>query len=158
LKSLALTCFTLFLIGLTTMLAACDRVNTLSSPPAAHRESLAAGHQFYCSECHEDPQKGTIRSIKAFTHSSKFISSHRLYAGTDDRLCVACHTRSLCNGCHTNQVDKQPTIKFGDRPDREMPHRGDFMALHKIEGKLYPAGCYRCHGRDFNARCAGCHS
>ena len=62
-----------------------------------------------------------------------------------------------CNDCHTNQVEMKPSIKYGNRPDRDMPHRGNYMTLHKIEGKLDPASCYRCHGRANNERCMTCH-
>jgi hypothetical protein len=29
--------------------------------------------------------------------------------------------------------------------------------MHRIEGKLDPASCYRCHGRANNERCVACH-
>lgn len=149
-----LTFLALFLIGLTTMVA-CARKSVL---PAAHPESLAAERQFDCFECHEDQNKGTMKTAKAFSHSPAFVSNHRLYAGTDDRLCATCHKGSFCRDCHASKVDAaKPPNKHGSRPEREMPHRGDFMALHKIEGKLYPAGCYRCHGRDNNKQCTVCH-
>lgn len=153
-RSRALALLALFLVGLTAIIGGCARKSTI---PAAHPESLAAEQQFNCSECHEDPQKGTMKAFKAFSHSPAFVSNHRLYAGTNDRLCATCHKSLFCNDCHANKVDVKPSSKHGDRPEREMPHRGNFMALHKIEGKLYPAGCYRCHGRDNNKQCIVCH-
>ena len=145
------------LVGLIAILAACSRMNALYSLPASHPEALAAGQQVDCSECHEDQQKGTMKAYAAFSHSPAFVKNHRFYAATDDRLCTVCHKSSFCNDCHTNQVEMKPSIKYGYRPDREMPHRGNFMTLHKIEGKLDPAGCYRCHGRANNERCIACH-
>jgi len=62
-----------------------------------------------------------------------------------------------CNDCHTNKTEFKPSLKNGNRPDRMMPHRGDFLTLHKIEGKLDPASCYRCHGRANNELCVACH-
>lgn len=147
----------LTLVGLIAILAACARMNTLYSLPASHPEALAVGQQTDCSECHEDQQKGTMKPYAAFSHSPAFVKKHRFYAATDDRLCAVCHKSSFCNDCHTNRVEMKPSLRYGDRPDREMPHRGNFMTLHKIEGKLDPAGCYRCHGRADNERCVACH-
>jgi hypothetical protein len=147
----------LALAGLIAMLAACARMNAGYSLPASHPEALAPGQQADCSECHEDRQKGTMKSYASFSHTPAFVKNHRFYAASDDRLCAVCHKSSFCNDCHTNRVEMKPSIRYGGRPDREMPHRGDFMTLHKIEGKLDPAGCYRCHGRANNERCVVCH-
>jgi hypothetical protein len=51
----------------------------------------------------------------------------------------------------------KPSTRYGNRPDREFQHRGNYITLHKIEGKLDPASCYRCHGRANNERCIACH-
>jgi hypothetical protein len=51
----------------------------------------------------------------------------------------------------------KPATKFGDRPDRMVPHRGDYMTQHRIDGKLDPASCYKCHGRGNNKICLNCH-
>lgn len=146
----------LALAGLITILAACAGMKTAPMPPS-HPETLAAGEQVSCAECHEDQQKGTLKAFDAFSHSSAFVKNHRFYASSDERLCSACHKSSFCNDCHTNQVEMKPSIKYGNRPDRDMPHRGNFLTLHKIEGKLDPASCYRCHGRSNNERCMPCH-
>lgn len=147
----------LALAGLFLILAACAQMKTVSSLPASHPEALAVGQQVNCSECHEDQQKGTMKSFAAFSHSGAFVKNHRFYAASDDKLCSTCHKASFCSDCHTNQVEMKPSTRYGNRPDREMPHRGNFMTLHKIEGKLDPASCYRCHGRANNERCVACH-
>lgn len=147
----------LALAGLIMILAACAQMKAIPGMPASHPEALAAGQQVDCTECHEDNQKGTLKSFDAFSHSPTFVKNHRFYASSDERLCSTCHKSSFCNDCHTNQVEMKPSIKFGNRPDRAMPHRGNFMTLHKIEGKLDPASCYRCHGRANNERCITCH-
>jgi hypothetical protein len=118
---------------------------------------LVTGQQVDCSECHEDQQKGTRKPFPAFSHTQVFVRNHRFYAASDDRLCLVCHKVSFCADCHTNQVEMKPSQKMGNRPDRDLPHRGDFLTLHKIEGKLDPASCYRCHGRGNNERCLQCH-
>jgi hypothetical protein len=146
----------LVLAGLMFVLAACAQMKGLSSLPASHPEELANG-PVSCSECHEDNQSGTMKAYSAFNHSPAFIKNHRFYASSDQRLCATCHKQSFCADCHANQIEMKPSVKYGNRPDREMPHRGDFMTLHKIEGKLDPATCYRCHGRANNQLCLNCH-
>lgn len=144
-------------IAMLLALAACAQMKTLHSLPDWHPETLSVGQQMDCSECHEDQQQGTMKAFNAFSHSPAFVKNHRFYAASDDRLCTVCHKSSFCNDCHTNRVEMKPSYKYGYRPDREMPHRGNFMTLHKIEGKLDPAACYRCHGRANNERCVACH-
>jgi len=139
------------------LLAACARMNTIYNLPESHPEALAVGQQVNCLECHEDQQKGTLKSFAAFSHSPVFVKNHRFYAQSDDRLCASCHKRSFCADCHTSQVEMKPSVKYGYRPDREMPHRGNYLTIHKIEGKVDPASCYRCHGRGNNERCMICH-
>jgi len=147
----------LALAGLLALLASCAQMKSIPGLPASHPETLAVGQQVSCSECHEDQQKGTMKAFDAFSHSPSFVKNHRFYAASDDRLCSTCHKVSFCSDCHTNQVEMKPSLKYGNRPDRDMPHRGNFMTLHKIEGKLDPASCYRCHGRSNNERCIACH-
>ena len=145
------------LAGLIGMIASCAQMNTISGLPASHPEALAAGQQVNCAECHEDQQKGTMKAFNSFSHTPSFVRNHRFYAASDDRLCTTCHKSSFCNDCHTNQVEMKPSTRYADRPDREFQHRGNFITMHKIEGKLDPASCYRCHGRGNNERCVACH-
>lgn len=156
-KGLQLIFAILIVAGLIMILAACAQMKTIPGVPASHPEALVAGQQVSCAECHEDQQKGTLKAFNAFSHTPSFVKNHRFYASSDDRLCSTCHKSSFCNDCHTNQVEMKPSIKYGNRPDREMPHRGNYMTMHKIEGKLDPASCYRCHGRANNERCISCH-
>ena len=144
----------LALAGLALTLAACAQVPTL---PDKHPEALAHGQQINCLECHEDQAKGSLKSLGAFSHTPEFVKNHRFYAVSDDRLCATCHKGTFCTDCHTNKVEIKPSTLYGNRPDREMPHRGNFLTLHKIEGKLDPASCYRCHGRGTDDRCVACH-
>lgn len=147
----------LSLAGLLLILPACAKMSTLHSMPSSHPEALAPGQQVSCQECHEDQQTGTMKAFSAFSHTAAFVKNHRFYAATDDRLCETCHKISFCSDCHTSKGEIKPSTKYGNRPDREMPHRGNFLTLHKIEGKLDPASCYRCHGRGNNELCVSCH-
>ncbi|UFS71401.1 cytochrome C [Geomonas sp. RF6] len=147
----------LLLAGLVFALAACAQLKALPNLPASHPEELATG-PVSCTECHEDQQKGTMKPFSAFNHSRAFIANHRFYASSgNDVLCASCHKVSFCADCHTNQTELKPSLKNAFRPDRMMPHRGDYLTIHKIEGKVDPASCFRCHGRANNERCVTCH-
>jgi hypothetical protein len=147
----------LALMSLTISLAACAQIKSIPGLPPSHPEALTVGQQVNCSECHDDQQKWTLKSIPSFSHTQAFVKNHRFYAANDDRLCALCHKSSFCNDCHTNKGEIKPSTKYGYRPDREMQHRGNYMTLHRIEGKLDPASCYRCHGRTNNELCNNCH-
>lgn len=147
----------LLLAGLVFALAACAQFKALPTLPASHPEELAAG-AVSCSECHEDQQKGTMKPFAAFNHTRVFVKNHGQYAGRDNEaLCASCHKVSFCADCHTNQTELKPSLKNAARPDRMMPHRGDYLTIHKIEGKIDPGSCFRCHGRANNERCVTCH-
>jgi hypothetical protein len=147
----------LVLVIFIILIAACAQMKTVPVLPDSHPEALSNGQQVNCSECHEDGDKGSLKNIAVFSHTPSFVRNHRFYAGSDERLCGSCHKSSFCNDCHTNKVEISPAMKYRYRPDREMPHRGNYMTLHKIEGKLDPASCYRCHGRADNQLCNNCH-
>jgi hypothetical protein len=131
-----------------------------ASLPSTHPQALGEG-RVDCTECHEDDykgeHKGVLKPYGTFSHSSAFVKNHRFYAAGDDRLCAFCHKGSFCADCHANEVEIRPAIKHGDRPDRELVHRGDFFSLHMIEGQIDPVSCYRCHGRTNNEQCIVCH-
>jgi hypothetical protein len=149
--------FLIAAVGGALLIASCSHIlSSEMSLPSSHPEALGAG-RVDCSECHQDQQKGTMRAYERFSHSPLFVKNHRYYASEDGYVCSTCHQVSFCNDCHVNKVEMKPSIRYGYRPDREMPHRGDFMTLHKIEGKIDPASCYRCHGRSNNEKCIGCH-
>lgn len=137
--------------------SACGHLLTTDSTlPASHPEALGEG-RVDCSECHTDQVKGVLKPYASFNHTPAFVKSHRLYAGQDGRLCAGCHAASFCTDCHANEVEIKPPLKLGDRPDRELIHRGDYLTRHRIEGKIDPASCYRCHGRSNNEQCVACH-
>lgn len=137
-------------------LTACAVISADKSLPAAHPEALGE-KRVLCSECHDDQAKGSIKPLTTFSHTPLFVKEHRYYAGSSERLCSVCHAVSFCNDCHATKGELKPSLKMGNRPDRDLVHRGDFMTRHRIEGKLDPASCYRCHGRGNNEQCRSCH-
>lgn len=103
-----------------------------------------------CSECHNDDRS-------ALDHTDYFAGKGHADFASQGSQCYMCHRESFCSDCHANKEELKPGDKFRDRPDRFFPHRGDYIAQHKIDGKINPAPCFRCHGRDNNERCRACH-
>lgn len=139
------------------LLAACGVVSPESSFAATHPEQLGPGRPM-CSDCHSDEtMKGSLKPYAAFDHTAGFVKDHRFLAGQDANTCSVCHAPSFCSDCHGGKVVMSPGTKLGDRPDRFSPHRGDYMTLHRVDGKLDPSSCYQCHGRANNDKCRTCH-
>lgn len=149
---------TLMALGAGMMLtAACGHLASGdASLPAWHPEPMSEG-RVSCTECHVDQVRGIVKPYESFNHTESFIKSHRLYAPRDERLCAVCHQSSFCNDCHTRKLEMKPSLRYGERPDREFMHRGDYLTRHKIDAKADPTGCYRCHGRTNNEQCRACH-
>jgi len=122
----------------------------------AAQQSLALKHPVevtempQCSACHTDGRA-------ALDHVADFITRHKVYASQQSRTCSLCHNESFCADCHANKEELKPSDKYKDAPFRFLPHRGDYLTQHKIDGKLNPASCFPCHGRQNNERCKLCH-
>lgn len=104
-----------------------------------------------CSECH-DNNYGLMNH-----QAADFYKKHGFYANNTRQACASCHQESFCSDCHTNKSEIKPSDKFADSPERMLPHRGDYFSQHKIDGRIDPASCVKCHGRQNNLRCASCH-
>lgn len=123
----------------------------------AHTTSIVREHPVEvtsmpdCGDCHED-------KWKAFSHkAAAFYKKHGEYAKEQKTACNACHAEAFCSDCHANKSEIKPGDKFYDSPERNSPHRGDYLSLHRIDGKINPASCAKCHGRQNNDRCVTCH-
>lgn len=103
-----------------------------------------------CSVCHTDGRK-------SLDHTKDFFEKHRFYAGQKKQECYICHRESFCADCHAHKEEVKPSDKFKDSPWRVLPHRGDYITQHMVDGKINPASCLRCHGRKNNVRCRTCH-
>lgn len=149
---------TLFLAVLIFSSLCCAYLKTKDQGPIPHSHpEVFEGGRVLCTECHEEPVSGTLKSPENFNHSTTFIQFHKEYAVFEGRLCLSCHLESFCTDCHTTKDELKPSQKHGDRADRVYPHRGDYLTQHKIDGKIMPEVCFRCHGRQNNAICAQCH-
>ncbi|MFC1657322.1 cytochrome C [Candidatus Moduliflexota bacterium] len=132
-------------LSLMTGLAACAGTDSM---PTTHPEEVSGAP--VCSECHSEWQA-------AYDHTGDYARSHRFYASRDKEVCLTCHRESFCSECHGYEVELKPSDTHKDSPRRELPHRGDYLTQHKIDGRINPASCYKCHGRRNDWRCKECH-
>jgi len=110
-----------------------------------------------CTECHTDDTTVALKPIGIFNHGSDWVSAHRFPAAQAQQLCSACHKTSFCLDCHAWKDELKPSDKYGESVDRWLPHRGDYLFQHRIDGKIDPTPCFRCHGRQNNRTCKRCH-
>jgi hypothetical protein len=138
--------FLLMLPVLALALYAC--ASTKSMAPKHPMEVTAP---VMCSECHMDWRA-------ALDHSADFGGiRHRFLAQQNKQACGTCHSESFCSDCHAHKEELKPSDKFKESPERALPHRGDYLNQHKIDGRINPASCMKCHGRQNNERCRTCH-
>ncbi len=138
-------------------LVACNLLSPEASMARTHPQELGSGRPM-CTECHEnEPMKGSLKLYGALNHTPSFVKDHKFAANQDLQSCASCHSQASCSDCHTGKGVISPALKLSDRPDRMSPHRGGYLAIHRIEGKLDPTGCFKCHGRANNQLCTTCH-
>lgn len=138
--------FILFVSLVMCTLSACANTTSIVK---THPEKVSGLPD--CRECHTD-------TWKAFNHqAADFFEKHRFYAQEQRVACVSCHEESFCDDCHAHKEEIKPSDKYADSPERNLPHRGDYLSQHKIDGRINPASCAKCHGRQNNERCVTCH-
>ena len=140
-----------------TLLVACSSMESGWVVPAQHPPEAELGHNRpMCTDCHD--ARGEHLVFADFNHTPFFTQSHRNLAARSAQVCAMCHQQSFCNTCHATAVELKPSLRDQADTYRNMPHRGDYLSRHKIDGRLDPASCYRCHGNPKAARtCAPCH-
>ena len=128
-------------------LYACANINSMVRK---HPESIEG--ITLCSECHSG-------AIGAMNHqATDFYKKHGLYSGSTSQACIVCHQESFCSDCHSHKEGIKPSEKLLEySPERNLPHRGDYLSQHRIDGRVNPVSCAKCHGRQNNERCASCH-
>lgn len=142
-------------MGLVVLMAACAAMQSGYAPPPRHPEEEGEDLRF-CTDCH-DTEEAEIPYEK-FNHGMYFGEDHGAVAGRFGSVCAACHRESYCSDCHGVGVELKPSIKYQTENYRRMPHRGDYLARHVIDGRINPTPCYRCHGNPKSAQtCKSCH-
>jgi len=120
-----------------------------AAPAAKHPAEVET--PVFCSQCHTDWRA-------SLDHSAEFGGlRHKFSARQNKQACGLCHVESFCSDCHTHKEQLKPSDKYKDAPERTLPHRGDYLNQHKIDGRINPASCMKCHGRQNNERCRACH-
>lgn len=110
-----------------------------------------------CTDCHdESPREDLV--IRRYNHTLYFADNHRLAARRNPQVCNMCHQQKMCNDCHGMELELKPSERDRTGSYKRTPHRGDYLSRHRIEGRLDPGSCYRCHGNPRRAKtCARCH-
>jgi hypothetical protein len=151
------TAYILLIASALLALAACASLNGGFGLTGKHLSAEDLGTKpMNCLDCHE--AKGDPIPFGRFVHNSYFMENHRQEAYQYEQVCSFCHQTSFCNDCHATRVELKPSIKNQTDTDRRMQHRGDYLSRHRIDGRIDPTSCFRCHGNPKNAQtCAPCH-
>lgn len=139
------------------LMSACALVSPEASFARTHPQELPNGRPT-CSECHgTEAVKSTQKTFASLNHTATFAKDHKVQATQDAATCATCHAQSFCSDCHGGKTVMPASTKLGNRPDRVSPHRGGYLTMHRIDGKIDPTGCFKCHGRANNEKCSACH-
>jgi hypothetical protein len=148
-KPLIFCCLTLMLMTIFDSAAAREPL------PKEHPEELPKGNPI-CTKCHEAVDNDIV--FKRYNHTLYFTENHRFEAYQNNNLCSMCHRQSFCSDCHAVETVLKPSIKNQSDTYRRTPHRGDYLIRHRIDGRIDPTSCFRCHGNPKAAeRCVRCH-
>lgn len=149
--------FFIALLSTAAMLGCLYACAASTALPAHHPAEAELGRtRPICVDCHE--ARSAKLAFADFNHTPLFASTHRAVASHNARICAMCHEQSFCNNCHATGVELKPSLKDQSDTFVGMPHRGDFQSRHRIDGKVDPTSCYRCHGNPKSARtCLPCH-
>lgn len=110
-----------------------------------------------CTACHTADTEIGGKPISVYNHESDWVSVHRFYATKNTPVCNQCHRVSFCTECHAYKEELKPSDKLSEKAERWLPHRGDYIFQHRIDGRVDPTSCFRCHGRQNNHVCRRCH-
>jgi hypothetical protein len=139
--------WSILLVGLMlSVLCACANTNSMTR---VHPEEVKGLPN--CTECHTD-------QWASLNHQAEdFYLKHKFYAYQQQAACYACHQEGYCADCHAHKEEIKPSDKYKERPELALPHRGDYLSQHRIDGRIDPVSCMKCHGRQNNERCKICH-
>ncbi len=147
----------LMLLAILFLLAACALDKGGYMPPEQHPVDAELPPQPpICIDCHEARDENF--NFAQFNHTVYFGEDHRQPAYRQTQVCSMCHTRSFCNDCHATRIELKPSVKDPTETYRRMPHRGDYLSRHRIDARVDPTSCFRCHGNPKTAQtCVPCH-
>jgi hypothetical protein len=138
-------------------LAACAALDSGRDLPLQHESAANLGMSTTnCLDCHE--ARGEKLAFGDFVHTPDWLQSHRQRAYQSEAVCSMCHQTSFCNECHASGIELKPSLKNQTKTYQQTQHRGDYLSRHRIDGRVDPTSCFRCHGNPKSAAtCASCH-
>lgn len=149
--------YTALLLAASLLLLAACAAQKGYRMPTSHPQIFELGERReFCTKCHGFKKEPL--DFERYNHTALFTESHRLVAYQDERVCALCHSQSFCSDCHATRVELKPSLKNQTKNFSRMQHRGDYLARHRIEGRMDPTSCFRCHGNPKSAQtCLPCH-
>lgn len=156
-RSVTLFVCCLLALALALVLASCTAQQDAAPLPLRHPEEAGLSERPpLCTDCHES--RAEDFNFAALNHDLSFRTDHRTVARQDRQSCALCHAVSFCNDCHALQVELKPSDKEQAETFRTMPHRGDYLIRHRIDARIDPTSCLRCHGNPkATLTCTPCH-
>ncbi len=147
----------LIMLALLLLLVACALDKSGYVPPEQHPvDAELPPKPPICIDCHEARDENI--NWAQFNHTIYFGENHRQQAYRQNRVCSMCHTPSFCSDCHATRIELKSSDKNPTQTYRRMPHRGDYLSRHRIDGRVDPSSCFRCHGNPKTAQnCTRCH-
>lgn len=149
--------FSVMMLLSLVLISACVSMQRSSRLMAKHPDVPAFGHKPpVCTECHDSRSSTFV--WEQFNHTSSFGEEHKRQAYQHEEVCAMCHKPAYCSDCHGNRVELKPSLKSPGDMFRRTPHRGDYLARHRIEGRIDPVSCARCHrNQKTSESCVKCH-
>ncbi len=117
-----------------------------------HQDDL---DELRCVRCHINWGAIDMKALSSFTHKNDYLKRHPDFARKSSAVCAQCHTENYCLDCHSKHSGIKPGLKFPEKVRANTIHRGDYVAVHRIEAKTDSSTCLKCHG--VNA-CQACHA
>ena len=147
----------LTMLAIVFLMAACASLQTSYEAYATHPSAEDLGEQpKICTDCHDG--RGEHVAYENYVHTADYGLNHRFQANQGEAICAMCHQTSFCNDCHATGIELKPSLKNQADTYRPMQHRGDYLSRHRIDGRMDPTSCFRCHGNPKSAEsCARCH-
>lgn len=158
-NSMKKVCCLLSVVSLVLILSACALEKSGYIPPQQHPvdAEMPTDRPPVCTDCHEPRDENF--DWAQLNHTIYFGENHRQQAYRNEAICSMCHTRNFCSDCHATTVELKASEHNPTETYRRMPHRGDYLSRHRIDGRVDPSSCFRCHGNPKTAaNCARCHN
>ena len=139
------------------LVSACVSMQRSARLMAKHPDVADLGNRPpMCTECHD--RRGKTFVAEQFNHTASFGENHKQPASRHEEVCAMCHKNSFCSDCHGSRIELKPSLRNPADTFRRMPHRGDYLARHRIDGRVDPTSCSRCHRNPKTSEtCAKCH-